>query len=229
MTTKTVRRVVLLLLASLSVFKTVSSDETTIQHQPPSNPSTAAPAGPTVQTTPHVVIIGPTTTAPPAPTTHDDKPQTPKSQETVKTTPASQTKVDLTLKPSTTLIAEAHTTTAPKVTDKTMKMTTTTMEKTSRDTELKLQSNLQINSQCEECFGVGADHRLWWILLPVLLGAAAVIMVLHFKCKKVSDHTDTIDTGTENASFQSRPESTKDGVMLLGVKSSGAEENAAAR
>lgn len=30
---------------------------------------------------------------------------------------------------------------------------------------------------------------------------------------------------SRSASFQSRPESTKDGVMLLGVKSSGAEEN----
>lgn len=74
-----------------------------------------------------------------------------------------------------------------------------------------------------------SDKRLWWIVLPVLLVAFALIIVLRFKCKKVADHTDTIDTGTENASFQSRPESTKDGVMLLGVKSSGAEENAAAR
>ncbi|XP_045921537.1 cell wall protein DAN4-like isoform X2 [Micropterus dolomieu] len=73
------------------------------------------------------------------------------------------------------------------------------------------------------------DKRLWWILLPALLVGAAAAMVLKFKCKKIHDHSETIDTGTENASFQSRPESTKDGVMLLGVKSSGAEENAAAR
>ncbi|KAM9335968.1 uncharacterized protein ABDE67_020970 isoform 2-T2 [Symphorus nematophorus] len=71
---------------------------------------------------------------------------------------------------------------------------------------------------------------LWWILLPVLvLTAVATAIVLKFKCKKVHNHTETIDTGTENASFQSRPESTKDGVMLLGVKSSGGEENASAR
>ncbi|XP_039997421.1 uncharacterized protein LOC120797645 isoform X2 [Xiphias gladius] len=75
----------------------------------------------------------------------------------------------------------------------------------------------------------GADRRLWWILLPVVLVVAAAAIILKFKCKKVNDHTETIDTGTENASFQSRPESTKDGVMLLGVKSSGGEENAAAR
>ncbi|XP_034020589.1 flocculation protein FLO11-like [Thalassophryne amazonica] len=75
-----------------------------------------------------------------------------------------------------------------------------------------------------------SDKRLWWILLPVLLvGAAASIFILRFKFKKVHDHTDTFDTGTENASFQSRPESTKDGVMLLGVKSSSGEENSAAR
>lgn len=74
-----------------------------------------------------------------------------------------------------------------------------------------------------------SDKRLWWILLPVVLVGAAAAIVLKFKCKKVHDHTETIDTGTENASFQSRPESTKDGVMLLGVKSSGGEENAAAR
>lgn len=74
-----------------------------------------------------------------------------------------------------------------------------------------------------------SDKRLWWILLPALLVAIAAAIMLKFKCKKVHDHTETIDTGTENASFQSRPESTKDGVMLLGVKSSGGEENAAAR
>ncbi|XP_060887072.1 mucin-2-like [Labrus mixtus] len=74
-----------------------------------------------------------------------------------------------------------------------------------------------------------SDNRLWWILLPVFLVGAAAAIVLNFKCKKLHDHTETIDTGTENASFQSRPESTKDGVMLLGVKSSGGEENAAAR
>ncbi|XP_065806906.1 putative uncharacterized protein DDB_G0290521 isoform X1 [Labrus bergylta] len=74
-----------------------------------------------------------------------------------------------------------------------------------------------------------SDKRLWLILLPVFLVAAAAAIVLNFKCKKIHNHTETIDTGTENASFQSRPESTKDGVMLLGVKSSGGEENAAAR
>nr|XP_046237195.1 uncharacterized protein LOC124054823 isoform X11 [Scatophagus argus] len=74
-----------------------------------------------------------------------------------------------------------------------------------------------------------SDKKLWWILLPVLLVGGAAAIVLKFKGKKIHDHTETIDIGTENASFQSRPESTKDGVMLLGMKSSGDEENAAAR
>ncbi|KAG7243296.1 hypothetical protein INR49_011751 [Caranx melampygus] len=70
------------------------------------------------------------------------------------------------------------------------------------------------------------SNMLWWILLPVaLLAALAVAAFLKFKRKKVNECTETIDTGTENASFQSRPESTKDGVMLLGVKPSGGEEN----
>ncbi|XP_070710392.1 mucin-7-like [Pempheris klunzingeri] len=74
-----------------------------------------------------------------------------------------------------------------------------------------------------------SDQRLWWILSSIPLVGAAAAIVYKFKSKKIHDHTETIDTGTENASFQSRPESTKDGVMLLGVKSSGGEENAAAR
>ncbi|XP_047240939.1 A-agglutinin anchorage subunit-like isoform X3 [Girardinichthys multiradiatus] len=77
--------------------------------------------------------------------------------------------------------------------------------------------------------GAGSDKRLWWILLPAGLVVGVVALFIKFKSKKIHDHTETIDTGTENASFQSRPESTKDGVMLLGVKSSGSEENAAAR
>ncbi|XP_071333838.1 uncharacterized protein [Trachinotus anak] len=75
-----------------------------------------------------------------------------------------------------------------------------------------------------------SDKKLWWILLPVtLVGGAAAAAFHRLRRKKVNSCTETIDTGTENASFQSRPESTKDGVMLLGVKSSGGEENAAAR
>ncbi|CAB1351724.1 unnamed protein product [Coregonus sp. 'balchen'] len=64
------------------------------------------------------------------------------------------------------------------------------------------------------------DKNLLWILLPVLVVVVAAVI---FLLNKITDN------GTENASFQSRPDSGKDGVMLLGVKSSGGEDNAAAR
>nr|XP_046175540.1 uncharacterized protein LOC124008361 isoform X1 [Oncorhynchus gorbuscha] len=68
-----------------------------------------------------------------------------------------------------------------------------------------------------------SNKNMLWILLPVLgVVVAAVIVFFKFKSMKVHDHTEAIDNGTENASFQSRSDSTKDGVMLLGVKSSGA-------
>ncbi|XP_014011245.1 mucin-5AC isoform X6 [Salmo salar] len=68
-----------------------------------------------------------------------------------------------------------------------------------------------------------SNKKMLWILLPVLgVVVAAVIFIFKFKCMKVHDHTEAIDNGTENASFQSRSDSTKDGVMLLGVKSSAA-------
>lgn len=64
--------------------------------------------------------------------------------------------------------------------------------------------------------------------MPAILAVAAIAIVLKFKSKKVHNPTETVDTGTENASFQ-RAENSKDGVMLLGVKSSVGEENAEAR
>ncbi|XP_041926382.1 cell wall protein DAN4-like isoform X2 [Alosa sapidissima] len=73
------------------------------------------------------------------------------------------------------------------------------------------------------------DRRILWILLPVLgVLVAGVLFVLKFKCMKVQDHAEPTENGTENASFQ-RSDSNKDGVMLLGVKTSGGEENMAAR
>ncbi|XP_010901191.1 merozoite surface protein CMZ-8 isoform X2 [Esox lucius] len=74
----------------------------------------------------------------------------------------------------------------------------------------------------------GWDKNLLWIILAVLF-VVAVVIIVKFRCMKVHNHTDVTDNGTENASFQSRPESSRDGVMLLGVKSSGGEDNAAAR
>ncbi|TNM93883.1 hypothetical protein fugu_002059 [Takifugu bimaculatus] len=74
------------------------------------------------------------------------------------------------------------------------------------------------------------DKQLWWILLPGLLFAAAAAIYLKFRSKKV--HGQTALSGLtrcsslrRSASFQSRPESAKDGVMLLGVKSSAGDEN----
>ncbi|XP_063326209.1 mucin-2-like [Pelmatolapia mariae] len=83
-------------------------------------------------------------------------------------------------------------------------------------------------SQAGQTEEKSADKKLWWLVLPAILAVAAIAIVLKFKSKKVHNPTETVDTGTENASFQ-RAENSKDGVMLLGVKSSGGEENAEAR
>ncbi|XP_035004756.1 flocculation protein FLO11 isoform X1 [Hippoglossus stenolepis] len=74
-----------------------------------------------------------------------------------------------------------------------------------------------------------SDKRLCWLALPALLAVAAAAIFFKFRSKRINDHSENIDNGTENASFQSRPESSKDGVMLLGVKSCVGEENAATR
>ncbi|KAI1888313.1 hypothetical protein AGOR_G00183730 [Albula goreensis] len=73
------------------------------------------------------------------------------------------------------------------------------------------------------------DKNMLWILLPVVVILVAGIICVLKKCNKVNTHTDTAENGTENASFQSRSDSNKDGVMLLGVKTSAGEDNAAAR
>ncbi|XP_008324265.1 mucin-5AC-like [Cynoglossus semilaevis] len=110
--------------------------------------------------------------------------------------------------------------------------------KTNKETSTSSPGNVSINAEDEDAGSqkgsektavAQSDKRLWWILLLVFLIGAAVAIVLKFRSKKIHDHMETIDTGTENASFQSRPESTKDGVLLLGVKSSGGDGNAAAR
>lgn len=83
-------------------------------------------------------------------------------------------------------------------------------------------------SQAGQTKEKSADKKLWWLVLPAILAVAAIAIVLKFKSKKVHNPTETVDTGTENASFQ-RADNSKDGVMLLGVKSSGGEENVEAR
>ncbi|XP_027024795.1 agglutinin-like protein 2 isoform X3 [Tachysurus fulvidraco] len=68
------------------------------------------------------------------------------------------------------------------------------------------------------------DSRYLWLLV---LMVAVLALAVYLKCfKGQKNPVDNMDHGTENASFQ-RTES-KDGVMLLGVKSGG-EENAAAK
>ncbi|XP_049338808.1 putative protein TPRXL isoform X6 [Astyanax mexicanus] len=71
------------------------------------------------------------------------------------------------------------------------------------------------------------NKKYFWILLPVGVAFLAVAMYFRYKFFKVHHHPETTDNGTENASFQ-RTESNRDGVTLLGVKSSGTEEGAAA-
>ncbi|MCI4377514.1 hypothetical protein PGIGA_G00204420 [Pangasianodon gigas] len=81
-----------------------------------------------------------------------------------------------------------------------------------------------VNKSAEE--GDSDFRYLWFLVLGVAV--VAVVIYLKFRCFKVQQHpVQTMDHGTENASFQ-RTESNKDGVMLLGVKSGG-EENAAAK
>ncbi|KAL7876102.1 hypothetical protein AOLI_G00110650 [Acnodon oligacanthus] len=72
---------------------------------------------------------------------------------------------------------------------------------------------------------IESNAKYWWLLLLVGVVVGVLIYVKH---KKKNPRAETTDSGTENASFQ-RTESNKDGVMLLGVKSSGGEENAAAK
>ncbi|CAK6967977.1 mucin-5B-like isoform X2 [Scomber scombrus] len=136
--------------------------------------------------------------------------------------------------PKNNLDSPTNNTAATNVTD--TEVSTTKSQDVSDTTPLPTKGNGAVNAADPQTGSdnpgtpkSAGDSRLWWILLPFAVAIAAVATVLYFKHKKGHDHTETIDTGTENASFQSRPESTKDGVMLLGVKSSGGEENAAAR
>ncbi|XP_048826182.1 mucin-5AC-like [Brienomyrus brachyistius] len=74
------------------------------------------------------------------------------------------------------------------------------------------------------------EHNPLWALVLLVIPAAAGIYYWRSKVSKSHSHPgDTTDNGMENASFQSRPESIKDGVMLLGVKTSGTDDGAAGR
>ncbi|XP_055012686.1 mucin-2-like isoform X2 [Boleophthalmus pectinirostris] len=220
-TTTTVRGAVLLLLASVHVLKPVSSLTTTAQSAPESTKVLTVPP-PTMTSKPKADLSIITTSKPKAdvstirssPTTPQPKtnPLLPTSTPKVQTT-----KLTPTPPPWTTALRTFSTTIMSR---------TVVSEKT---TSKMTTAGVKITPAPHPTPTSHKDNRLWWIVLPTLVAVAVILMVLRFKCKKVADHADTIDTGTENASFQSRPESTKDGVMLLGVKSSGAEENVAAR
>lgn len=277
---KTIRVLVLLLLASVHVFTPVSSDApdptghkrtdpptlptsaATVSHAPvttPAAPTTAPTPTPTTAQTPttaHQDATGKAAAstkaadapAPPAvttPSSHKDA-STPKSRTTVApVTPTDAVtkseRLNDTLNPRGFDVPKVANSTDDKETDAPGAAVSTHLPKPSKGTSVITTVAPQHKTNAAEEKGAGSqtggdsrtppqsDKRLWWILLPVLLVGAAAAIVLRFKCKKVHDHIETIDTGTENASFQSRPESTKDGVMLLGVKSSGGDESAAAR
>ncbi|XP_064796671.1 uncharacterized protein LOC135516347 isoform X6 [Oncorhynchus masou masou] len=118
---------------------------------------------------------------------------------------------------------------APTTVTKSDSLNTTTIS--GSEDENTGQDRVMDNKNTDQDVGQQAgDKNLLWILLPVLvLVGAVVVVLLKSKCMKDHDHTEITDNGTENASFQSRPDNAKDGVMLLGVKSSGGEDNAAAR
>lgn len=242
MSIKTVRVTVLLLLATVHVFTPVSSQTTT------------GAATTSATTSGKVYLAVPKTTQPntpppttsPASTAHHDHPQTTKPLDPVHPATAAQTPGPTAAKTEAPKLVTTTLTTLVKVTSASAHKSsgvTATHQITGTSPSANLPAETRpIETQTSkgdttkqkipsspprtnEKLTSKSDKRLWWLVLPVLLIAAVLILVLRFKCKKVADHTDTIDTGTENASFQSRPESTKDGVMLLGVKSSGAEEN----
>nr|XP_033961679.1 nucleoporin NSP1-like [Pseudochaenichthys georgianus] len=229
---KTIRVLVLLLLASVHVFTPVSSAEkmqiTTADAK--LSTTTAAPAATTAS---------PAATAPAAAAAASTPPATPTLVSTTATIDATSKSPD-----ETKVTTQAHKTATPAATSTDKKVNgtetgykpfqprsvnpNTTDENPGLQNETGQDAGSQTGKDLPE-EPTKSDKRLWWIVLPVLLVAAAAFILLKFQCKKIHDHTETIDTGNENASFQSRPESTKDGVMLLGVKSSGGDENAAAR
>ncbi|XP_035849521.1 endochitinase A-like [Sander lucioperca] len=255
---KTIRVLVLLLLASVHVFTPVlSSDQETAPANTtlPTTTQTATTSAPALAEASTTSAAASTTAAPsatPSTTTAAASTTAPAAVAASTTAPAASTTQKVmaapTAAPKAAATSAAHVST-PALSDASNNNTpvngsvnprsynqesgnhseTQTGSKSHDDTEYFFDTNEGRQAGSDDKVPPKADKRLWWIVLPALLVGAAAAIVLKFKCKKIHDHTETIDTGTENASFQSRPESTKDGVMLLGVKSSGGEENAAAR
>uniref|UniRef100_A0A1A8ESC5 Uncharacterized protein n=1 Tax=Nothobranchius korthausae TaxID=1143690 RepID=A0A1A8ESC5_9TELE len=251
-----IRVLVLLLLTSVHIFTPVLSSDAQQEPNSNVTESQTTPAQPVVSVTTTTTksldqTESSTSTAPTSAQGVTLGPQAPSTATNLFTKdvpngPTTTVKTLLTTavstqKPSVTTMLTANQTTKENLTSNIDKpldhdnMTTTNKDSGSDISGQDSKDKIQISSQSTETEEkpqppqkhAGADKRLWWIVLPALLVVGAIAIVFKFKSKKVHDHSETIDTGTENASFQSRPESTKDGVMLLGVKSSGTEENAA--
>ncbi|XP_027894656.1 flocculation protein FLO11-like isoform X1 [Xiphophorus couchianus] len=237
---KSIRVFILLLL--LGSATPVSSSDSATQ---PSEKATTGQSNETTSKAPvfnHSTIKSPATppslttasastllTATPAPSGSTPKITTDPTSSTNMTTaqPPSQNTANNNPNITQTLTATSPGSKTPSITNNTNATAATTANAMTQNTEQK--SSEWPEKEASEQKAAGSDKRLWWLLLPAGLVAGVAALFLKFKSKKIHDHTETIDTGTENASFQSRPESSKDGVMLLGVKSSGGEENAAAR
>ncbi|XP_071333825.1 uncharacterized protein [Trachinotus anak] len=237
---KTTRVLVLLLLASVYVFTPASSDQ-----QLPGTQTTPASSAssdqqlPGTQTTP--ASSASSDQQPPGIQTTPGKPDSPApSISSPKVTTEGQGETNETLHKSS--VPPSHQTPNPSNPSETKRNETApgpgpddTLPNPDGESPPQEEQNPTDNGAGSQKGSDGkatpkSDKKLWWILLPVtLVGGAAAAAFHRLRRKKVNSCTETIDTGTENASFQSRPESTKDGVMLLGVKSSGGEENAAAR
>ncbi|KAM9718252.1 uncharacterized protein ACNS7B_021633 [Menidia menidia] len=218
---------ILVLLLPLSLRASTESVTEAQTSRMQTNGSTESSAKPTLAVT--AVTSGYSTVSNKASTPHPDNTTevSTASRGTVSPTPVS-TDLPTSKPPSTVTQAITNSTHQPFQLDSDTTKTTKTPVLRSTTMMEPTKTSVQEN-QHTDALKMKADNRLWWIALPVALVAVAAGIIHKFRSKKVHDHTETIDTGTENASFQSRPEGSKDGVMLLGVKSSGGEENAAAR
>ncbi|XP_041724131.1 mucin-2 isoform X3 [Coregonus clupeaformis] len=214
---KTVRIALLILLLTLLQLLTTATQTPDTSVRPPTTsvPTTIA-AATTAVTTPKTEEKSVTVTATPkpAPTSEKTKNSSPPPLSVHSTSPPAKDDEKGAASQATTTVTTSH----PPQDMTTVQPTPNLHLQVIQTTAQRLSPGSLTTSRPEE-----KENKLLWILLPVLgVVVAAVIFVLRFKCMKVHDHTEATDNGTENASFQSRPDSTKDGVMLLGVKSSGA-------
>lgn len=236
-----------LLLASFQFLTTVLSQDSNTTPQPPTTapitkqspvPSTASKPAPTTAGIPPIsstvqgdqptIKISELTT--PAPR-HLESPA-PSSEESAKNSTDERANKTVGEVTSTFQTQPTPLTTEASTTKTNLFRVTTTETNLTGDTTNMIEKEVgdKTDKKNDEGDHPSGDKTLLWVLLPVLgVVVAAVIFILKFKCMKVHDHTEMNDHEHENASFQSRPDSSKDGVMLLGVKSSGGEGSAAAR